>query len=280
MDTQPARHKSVQCTLEAVPNEQLVSNYIYSVPDNSAPYSVDAAHHYYGHSDAVVSPPAVPPPQKPLTRPNARRWLLLFLSGLAIAVVAGLIGGFIGKKISDHARKDDASSRAPNLDPSSCPGNASTTSTSTNDTASNKTFERTIAVPTTGCTPDNNFLKTFPYSFSQNSTYLNVTYNTFCDAGWNRDELFAMSAASTSDCIEACVMYNRAREGEDRWCIGGGFIPDWWNQSKAMNESGSMPFNCFLKSNESGIAKNDRVQEVVSLCLFGQGSYCADRLIK
>ena len=75
-------------------------------------------------------------------------------------------------------------------------------------------------------------------------------------------------------------MYNSYKEDADRWCVGGGFIPDWWNQSKAMNESGGMPYNCFLKSNESGIAKNDRVQEVVSLCLFGEGPYCANRLIE
>jgi hypothetical protein len=75
-------------------------------------------------------------------------------------------------------------------------------------------------------------------------------------------------------------MYNSYRKDEDRWCIGGGFIPDWWNQSKAMNESGGMPYNCFLKSNESEIAKNDRVQKVVSLCLFGEGHYCANILIE
>ena len=47
-----------------------------------------------------------------------------------------------------------------------------------------------------------------------------------------------------------------------------------------MNESGGMPYNCFLKINESGIAKNDRVQEVVSLCLFGEDPYCANTLIE
>lgn len=65
-------------------------------------------------------------------------------------------------------------------------------------------------------------------------------------------------------------MYNAHRNTTtDRPCVGGGFIPEWWNQTKAMDESGGMPYNCFLKSNDTGVGKNDRVIEVVSLCLDG-----------
>jgi hypothetical protein len=97
------------------------------------------------------------------------------------------------------------------------PSNTSTPTSTSNPTALNTVFQRTIAVLTTGCAPDSNFLKALPYSFSSNSTHLSIPYTTF------RDELFALSAATTSDCIEACVMSNSYRKDEDRWCIGGGF---------------------------------------------------------
>lgn len=65
-------------------------------------------------------------------------------------------------------------------------------------------------------------------------------------------------------------MYNGHRSGEgDRKCVGGGFIPEWWNQSKAMDESGGTPYNCFLKSGDKGTGRNEKGVEVVSLCLEG-----------
>lgn len=89
------------------------------------------------------------------------------------------------------------------------------------------------------------------------------------------NELFALSAATASDCVEACIMYNGHKGTADRTCVGGGFIPEWWNQSKAMDESGGMPYNCFLKSNDSGTGRNEKSVEVVSLCLDGA---CGDVL--
>jgi hypothetical protein len=50
-------------------------------------------------------------------------------------------------------------------------------------------------------------------------------------------------------------------------CVGGGYIPEWWNQTRAMVESGITPFNCFLKSNTTGIARNDQKFEVIALCV-------------
>lgn len=55
----------------------------------------------------------------------------------------------------------------------------------------------------------------------------------------------------------------------------GGFIPEWWNQTRAMNESGGMAYDCFLKSNASGIARNDEQYGVVAVCLDG---WCDDVL--
>jgi hypothetical protein len=68
-------------------------------------------------------------------------------------------------------------------------------------------------------------------------------------------------------------MYNAHKANSDRTCVGGGFIPEWWNQTRAMSESGGMAYNCFLKSNASGVARNDKEYEVVALCLDG---WCDD----
>lgn len=70
-------------------------------------------------------------------------------------------------------------------------------------------------------------------------------------------------------------MYNSHKKDSDRKCFGGGYIPDWWNQTKAMAESGGMPYNCFLKSNDTGTGRNNKDIEVVSLCLPGS---CKDVL--
>jgi hypothetical protein len=268
-----SQHESVHCTLEALPNQELASNYTYSIPGNSASYSADTSHYY--HETATAIEPTTPAPKKP----SKKRWLLPLLYGLILAVIAGVIGGLIGKLVSDRQHKDDATS-LPGLQPASCPNNTSTPTSTSPPNVSNTTFQRTLPLPTTGCTPDANFLKTFPYSFPSTSTFLDASYTTFCDAGWYREDLFAISAATTSDCIEACVMYNGNRKEGDRWCVGGGFIPEWWNQTQAMEQSGAMPYNCFMKSNSSGIKKNDRVLEVVGLCLLGGGGRCADRLIE
>ena len=65
-------------------------------------------------------------------------------------------------------------------------------------------------------------------------------------------------------------MYNSRKGAGERSCVGGGFIPEWWNQTRAMVESGITPYNCFLKSNTSGIARNNEAFEVVALCIGGE----------
>lgn len=261
------------CTLEAVPKSD-TSSYIYSVPNRDAPYSTDkyppeqqVEYPYYQPvPDEYHTPP--PPPKR-----RWKIWILWLVVGLLIAVVAGVVGGFIGKTIADDRNKDALA-----LQQATCKAASDTTPTPTASTATSSgsgtptptVFTRNIPVPTTGCTPT-----TEQRSFRAMTNFLKYTYTTYCMSGWQSDELFALNVASPSDCVEACLMYNAYKRTDDRVCVGGGFIPEWWNQTKAMDESGGMPYNCFLKHNDTGVVRNDRVIEVVSLCLTG---YCTDAL--
>jgi hypothetical protein len=126
-------------------------------------------------------------------------------------------------------------------------------------------FERTIASPTSGC------FSSSPYrSFKSSSTFFKQSYTTICGQGWQGNELTASSVATQSDCIESCLMYNAHKQSTDRKCVGAGFIPTWWDQQTAMKESAGMPFNCFLKTNTSGIERNNESFEVVALCMDGE----------
>ncbi|KAF2676005.1 hypothetical protein K458DRAFT_323085 [Lentithecium fluviatile CBS 122367] len=240
------------CTLEPVPKSETHS-YIYSVPERSLPYLVENA-------PTPIRPYA--PQQAPRTR-NWTRWPFLLTYGVLIAVIAGMAGGFIGKKIggTQHNTTQEIAV-APSRTTPTIPATASG---SPFPTSSSATFERIIPVPVTGCNP-----KTEQKSHRSFTANFDVPYTTFCNTGWLQDELIAGSFATPSDCIEACQMYNSQRTASDRECVGGGFIPEWWNQTKAMAESGGMPYNCFLKSNTSKIGTNDRDIEVVALCLEGQ----------
>ncbi|KAF1939308.1 hypothetical protein EJ02DRAFT_259078 [Clathrospora elynae] len=274
-----SRGTSMHCTLEPVPKSEIASSYIYSVPDSSSPIVVadygEEAQQQQQQPHMYLSDAPTPPAAA--RNSVLKRWIFPLVYYLVIAIVAGVAGGFIGKAVSDKTHKNDAPAQQNHT--ASCPTLPSTNTSSSSPppttSALSTVFARTLPVPTTGCS-DSNFLKPFPSSLTSTSTFLNTTYTTFCQAGWNRDELFALSAATPSDCVEACVMYNGHKGGADRLCVGGGFIPEWWNQSKAMDESGGMPYNCFLKSNGSGVARNDRRIEVVSLCLFGDASHCAE----
>jgi hypothetical protein len=95
-----------------------------------------------------------------------------------------------------------------------------------------------------------------------------LQYTTLCGQGWGQDDLFALSAATPSDCVESCVIYNDRKSSSNQACVGGGFIPEWWNQTRSGDEGG-LGFNCFLKSNVTGIARNEKVFEVVALCIDG-----------
>lgn len=250
---------------EPVP-ESDVAAYKFSVPDRSPPFTTVQA-----------IPPSSPYSEDPKPVVNRRRltgWPFLILYGLLLALIAGLAGGFIGKTIEHNKHQNDVSDKDESCaTPTSLsPTSSTTTSTmsSASSTPSSAVFERIIAQPSTGCTSVTSY-----NSFKARTQFLEWQYTTICGHGWLNDELFALSAATTSDCVEACVMYNAHKSDGDRTCVGGGFVPEWWNQTKAMDESGGMAYNCFLKSNASGIARNDKKYEVVALCLDG---WCDDVL--
>ena len=240
------------------------SVYKYSVPDGRQPhttaYNVDSV-------DAAYIDTGKPTPQ----HAKWSRWPLLILYGVLLMLIAGVAGGFIGQTIERRNNEGDVSpgsetrptstsaAAIPSLSSSSSPASSATPA------SASTVFERTIPQPSSGCNSSD------PYrSFKSRSYYLEVPYTTICSQGWLNDELTAMSVATPSDCIESCVMYNAYKRTNDRSCVGGGFIPEWWNQTQAMDESGNMPYNCFLKSNTSGIARNNKKYEVVALCIEGQ----------
>tara|TARA_R110002003_G_scaffold48_33_gene4224 strand:- start:239 stop:976 length:738 start_codon:yes stop_codon:yes gene_type:complete len=205
------------------------------------------------------------------------RWPFLILYAILIAILAGVGGGFIGSGMTTKRFSKDTLPRSElqgfcsSIQTPPNPTSPTPTSTPPSSASASPTlFQRTLPIPTTGCTPP-----TQQRSFKSVTKFLAAQYTTFCATGWLNDELFALSAATPSDCVEACVMYNGHKGSGERSCVGGGFIPEWWNQSRAMEESGGMPYNCFLKSNDSGTGRNEKNVEVVSLCL---GGACGDVL--
>lgn len=208
--------------------------------------------------------------EEPRTRQKkSNRWPLLLLYGLLLAIIAGVAGGLIGEKIGRNKHSKDAF-----INNTTCPtptsvsvqslSSASLIPSST-PTASTTDFERTIPQPTSGCT------SAAPYrSFKSRSNYLNIPFSTICGQGWLSSDLTAMSVATQSDCIESCSQYNAQKQTGDRSCVGAGFLPTWWNQTLAMVESGITPYNCFLKTNTSGIARNNEKFEVIALCMEGE----------
>ncbi|KZM28026.1 hypothetical protein ST47_g853 [Ascochyta rabiei] len=201
------------------------------------------------------------------------RWPLLLLYGLLLTVIAGVAGGLIGKTIERNNHNRDAyvngvtypsptSGSAQSLSSSSSPSSSVSPST---PTVSSTVFKRTIPQPTSGCT------SAAPYrSFKSRSNFINIPYSTICGQGWLDFDLTAMSVATQSDCIESCSMYNAHKQTGDRSCVGAGFLPAWWNQTLAMVESKITPYNCFLKTNTSGIARNNEKFEVIALCMQGE----------
>src|SRR5689334_21183074 len=75
----------------------------------------------------------------------------------------------------------------------------------------------TLIIPTTSCDPP-----TRQYSFKSCSEQLDMPYTTLCNTGWLFDDLFSISVASPSECIESCAFFNSQATGTR--FIGGGFI--------------------------------------------------------
>jgi hypothetical protein len=262
-----------QCTLEAVPKVGSAS-YAYSIPDNPASYAATANRHYY--YDHTTNPAPITTENTPKSPRNRRIKPLAF--GLLIAIIALVAGGAIGYAISNSLHKTPGHGNEADATPN-CPVNTTSSSNIATPTSSSPIFQRTLPIPTTGCNDANN-LQDYRTSFTEMSTYLSTPYTVFCQTGWTHDDLFAASVATPSDCVESCVWYNKKKGSEDRTCIGGGYIPEWWNQTKAMDEDDDRPYNCFLKSKAGSVFKNDRVIEVVSLCLGGEVGYCGGRRIE
>lgn len=269
----PSHHSDLP---ETVVNVHRSSVYKYSVPESPQPHTTayavptvdDASHSLSTPSEIEKSSPQ---------RGTVRRWLLLLLLGLLLMAIAGVAGGFIGKSIEHNKSKGDvslasASASTPSLSlasstsiamPSSSV--AMPTSSSTADDNASGLFERTIVQPLSGCSSAD------PYrSFKARSQILNIPYTTVCGQGWLSSDLISMSVATQSDCIESCSQYNSVKGSSDRMCVGAGFIPAWWNQTLAMVQSKITPYNCFLKTNTSGIARNKEEFEVIAICMEGQ----------
>lgn len=222
---------------EAVPKPESTT-YIYPIPDQAPLYKADDV------------PPVVPQPLP--QRRKWTRWPCLLLFGLLLAILGGIIGGFVGKAI-EHNRHKVTSPVEQQSNVTSCPPpNSNSTSTPSNATA--------LPIPYTGCPSINGQKLTSAHDIA--------TYQIFCSTGWINDDIIAVSVLTPSDCIEACTTYNsNAINGAK--CIGGGFVPSWLNQTKAM-EDNHAPFNCLLKHNTSTLSKNERPFEVVSVCLEGE----------
>ncbi|OAL51314.1 hypothetical protein IQ07DRAFT_419344 [Pyrenochaeta sp. DS3sAY3a] len=260
-----------------------------STPDSALPQVIPQEHSAYLYPASDRSPasdqsPALsilqqkqeyhvqhtetPLPSKPLSR-KWTAWPLLIVYGVVLAVLAGIIGGFIGQTIERNAHSNNTS--LPSNNQAEVSGSSPTPTSATPSPSSTPSpNERTITIPSTGCNPT-----TQRATLAGRSTFLQASYTTICATGWLLDELIGISVATPSDCIEACVQYNAfkrsmGRPDSERNCIGGGFIPEWVNQRQAVRENPSSPFNCYLKNGTSGVMRNDRGIEVVALCLEGQ----------
>lgn len=174
------------------------------------------------------------------------RWPFILAYGIVVAIMACVIGGLIGKAIfdnhQDHYYPSNEFSPPPNT------------------TSTNNTLARILPVPTTGCSP----VSKRKYLHPTHSDFLNVHYTTLCATRWTDNHLAALSVATPSDCIEACDSLNDYNP--PKACLGASFVPQWWNQTRAM-ERKRAPFNCFLMGENKTMFANELGWEVVALCL-------------
>lgn len=229
-----------------------VATYKFSVLERS-PRAPDSTIHAASSSTTVNQTAQLTRKRRSLTC-----WPLVLLYGLVLAIVAGVAGGFIGKMLERNSSNKVVPAKG------SCANQTSSIpAPSTSSTTLSPTFVRTLAQPITGCTSSTTY-----NSFKARTNLLDLQYTTLCGQGWGQDDLFPLSAATPSDCVESCFVYNDRKSSSNQVCIGRGFVPEWWNQTRSMDEGG-LGFNCFLKSNVSGIARNNKAFEVVALCING-----------
>jgi hypothetical protein len=205
------------------------------------------------------APPVDLYPAPAAARQGWKRWWILALIGLFIALLAGLVGGFIGQAI----QKGREPSSVP---PAATNGNSSASTPPQN--LANGTVG-TIVIPQTGC----NFETSRDRNRLSNTTvYSKKRYTTICNSGWVDFLIVGLWTLTPSDCMEACIAYN-LNAPTQRPCVGGGFVPSWTNQTLANIDLGGPPLNCYLQSNSSGVIPNDQEKldnEVVALCLDGK----------
>jgi hypothetical protein len=234
--------------------------YIYPVNEETAPYAVPPSKGYYQGTPVESQYAPV------VASRGWKRWWILALIGLFIALIAGLVGGFIGQEIQKGRGSSDS---AASSSPAPTNGNSSATTPPPNQPPGTV---GTIVTPNTGCN--------FPQSkdrrrLTNTTVYTQTLYTTVCNSGWTSTGLVGLWTLTPDDCIESCVQYNKyakGRPGSERVCVGGGFVPAWSNQTMASLIMNGAPFNCFLQANASGIIPNDREKagiEVVALCLDG-----------
>jgi hypothetical protein len=239
-------------------------SYAYALPVQSPAYVVPSQKNYYPPSSGESSPvPAT-------TRKTWMRWWVLALIGLFVAVIAGLVGGFIGQAIQKGREPSEVSqAQAAAPAPSSCSNSTSAAPTPSPGAPANAVG--TIVIPDTGCD--------FPASkerrrIDRQTTFTKVNYTIICNSGWpGSDAIIGLFTLSPSDCMEACAKYNEfVTSPTGKRCVGGGFIPDWTNQTLSAKAQGGSSFNCYLKDTNKNIVTNDRAGEgleVVALCLEG-----------
>jgi hypothetical protein len=242
--------------------------YIYPVIDQTPPCVLSPADYHHARLFKTQSTPV--PARETLTK-----WWILALAGLSIAIVAGLIGGFIGRAIQDSRISSDSPATVTRTLPA-----ATMTPSPPNGTSSTKAPPQTqpssttnaLVPPDTGCN--------FPTSkerqrLSNQTDYSRTAYTTICNSGWVNAALSGFWTLTPSDCVEACALYNKflkERSSNALSCVGGGFIPSFVDRKKAIGMSKGV-FNCYLQYNSKGITPNDLESsgvEVVALCLDGQ----------
>ncbi|KAF3053317.1 hypothetical protein E8E11_010730 [Didymella keratinophila] len=176
-------------------------------------------------------------------------------------MIAGAIGGVIGRAIvnkpQDHGTPT-TNCPNPTVSPDPLPTNTSSIDPSA----------RILPISKTGCSSTTS--QQYVPSTSINSR---IQYTMVCATRWTNPHLVAISAATTSDCIEACSSYND-NAMPDRTCLGASFVPQWWNQTRAMGDKNA-PFNCFLMGANDKIEQNRLGFEIVALYL---GEACKDKI--
>lgn len=204
--------------------------------------------------------PAIEPQKNQTTTQQGRgwrRWWILALFGVLIALIAGLVGGFIGQAIQKGRATFPSNECAPALTPTA---------------NSSVTLADTIVNANTGC----NFESRERRRIDNRTEVSRTSYTTVCNSEWDSnglaDDIMGFYSISPSDCVEACLSYNNDGANE-RSCVGAGFVPLWTNRTEARKMINGTPRNCYLKNSTNGISENSRAGagvEVVALCLEGK----------